>query len=249
MAVASHSMPTLWVTYEESLGDVVRRFAGFDANPANVLVFDRPAGPEIERAIEQHAVRYVVIDSFAAYVGAVHGKAPATHESENWQQLTLQLKDLAHRTGAAVVTLAHTSKSDVEGGIRGSTGIAAAADLIVRVANPRKSDPDNLRRLTFLGRWTVDKVQVRYAEDGYTTDRDQPFEAEGMLASVYHFVSMSTKPPSGRRIRDQVKGKTTEINEAVNTLVERGALMQEKVGRGFAYTALQVDDALLGEAV
>lgn len=237
-ATASHRHTVLWITYEESLADIVRRFATFNAEPEQTLILERPSAPEITKAITEHGCALVYIDSFAAYVGAVYGKAPATHESETWQQLTLQLKDLAHRTGAAVITLAHTSKSDDEGGIRGSTGIAAAADLIARIATPRRSDPDNLRRISFIGRWTIEPVQVRLEEDGFLVDGEAGWPVELALEpAIYCFVRDEETPPTLRVIRDRVKGKNKEIDLALAELIRSGLIHRENKGRGFAHYA------------
>lgn len=239
-ASASHTHPVLWVTYEESLGDIVRRFARFGADGERTLIFDRPTAPEIESAIDEHGCAVVYIDSFASYINNTHGKAPATHESEAWQGLTLQLKDLAYRTGAAVITLAHTSKSDDEGGIRGSTGIAAAADQIARIATPRKSDPDDLRRITFIGRWTIESVDVRHREDGFITEGEPEWPTERSLdAEIFAFIDEANAPPSLRVIREGVKGRNVEIAAAIERLVGLGAVEREKGGRSTHHYAIE----------
>jgi hypothetical protein len=236
LSVASHSMAVLWVTYEESAADVVQRLARFGANPKATYFLDRPKSTEIEAKIREHDVRYVVIDSFAAWIGHEYGKTPATSESEEWQRVTLQLKDLAHRTGAAVAVLNHTAKSDMDGGIRGNTGIAAAADFIVRIATPRKSEPANLRRLTFLGRWTVESMKVKLEGDAFTTDRDLPFQSLGLLPTVYAFIE-ADGGPSTREVRDNVRGDSNKISEALAELVDMGAIEKVKEGRGYTYLA------------
>jgi hypothetical protein len=236
LSVASHSMSVLWVTYEESAADVVQRLARFGANPRSTYFLDRPKSTQIEEKIREQDVKYVVIDSFAAWIGHEYGKTPATSESEEWQRVTLQLKDLAHRTGAAVVTLAHTAKSDMEGGIRGNTGIAAAADFIARIATAKKSEPANLRRLSFLGRWTVESMKVRLEDDAFVTDRDLPFQSLGLLPTVYAFIE-ADGGPSTREIRDAVQGDNNKISAAIAELVDMGAVEKVKEGRGFVYSA------------
>jgi hypothetical protein len=244
LSVASHSMPVLWVTYEESLGDVVRRLHEFSADPNSTFVLDRPKSWETEAKIRELAIEYVVIDSFAAWVGHEYGRSPATSESEEWQKLTLQLKDLAHRTGAAVCTLAHTAKSDHKGGIRGNTGIAAAADFMVQIANPISSEPRNQRRLSFLGRWSVEPMKVKYEGDHFATDRDLPFQTLGLVPRVYAFVE-ADGGPSTREVRDNVRGDNNKISEALAELVDMGAIEKVKEGRGYAYLTnpLWVPDA------
>lgn len=230
-------MTTLWISYEESLGDIVRRFDDFNADPANTVILDRPTNEEILSCVEATGAKVVVVDSFAAWVGATMGRVPQASEGEEWQKQTLRLKNLAADTGACVIALAHTSKSDVEGGIRGSTGVAAAADLIVRMATPRKSDPDELRRVTFLGRWRVEDLQIKYEGDSFSDNRDEAFDVLGMEPAIYNFVSTAEEAPTTRQIENAVTGNRDRISAAVQALVDMGAIHKTKVGRGYRYEA------------
>jgi hypothetical protein len=237
IAVASRSMPCLWITYEETLADIVRRLDGFGWNPSQTFIAERLSGPEILQEMKAHGTKYVVLDSWAGYVSTVHGKLPASHEGEEWQAVALQLKDLAFHTGAAVVSLAHTAKSDSEGGIRGSTGVAAACDLMVRIATPKKADK-NERKLTFLGRWTVEDMRVRYEEDHYLLEGDVAFKSLDLLPTVYLYIEQN-EACTTEEIRKAVRGDNNKIVAAVKELEAMGAVERARNGRGFSFYAVE----------
>jgi hypothetical protein len=230
----SHTHPVLWVDCEQDVSSLALRFKEFGAHPQNTHYLDRPTSiKEVEALARKVGAKAIYIDSLAAWVGLTHKKIAQASEGEEWQRIVLELKHLAHRLEAAVVVINHTAKSDEKGGIRGSTGIAAAFDMMARIASRWKSDPENLRRVSYLGRWNVEDMRVRYNEgEGFIRDGESDWGVElDTVPAVYVFVAEADEAASLREIRDNVKGSPRVIASAIELLVEMGAVEIEKNGR------------------
>jgi hypothetical protein len=159
--IAAGKGTVLWITAEESVGDVVRRFAACSGEEVYVLDQWPQSWEEVEQVINKLKPVAVYVDSLSSFFSAVEGSLPDHSQGEEWQRLVLRFK----RWGCGVCLLAHAKKDGSE--YRGSTGIGAAVDLI------RKMDPvpdaPNARRLTTVGRIAVPSVTVRWDGTHYTT--------------------------------------------------------------------------------
>jgi hypothetical protein len=119
---------------EDGVGDTIRpRFDAAGGDPSRVVILgnDDPFGipedlPELERAIERVSAKLVIIDPIMAFLG----ENVNSNSDKDVRSALKPLKQLAERTGAAVVIVRHLNKTPggnvlYRGG--GSIGIIGAA--------------------------------------------------------------------------------------------------------------------------
>jgi len=166
-----------------------------DGNPVKALPSLPRDIPLLERGIKAHGVALVVIDVFTAYLG---GSVDA-HKDQDIRGAMFPLKELAERTGAAILLIRHLNKDSGGnalyrgGGSIAITGAARAAYLIAR-------DPDNPeRRIMAVEKLNVAKEPLPLA---YTLASDPAYgvarvewEPEPLEASIT--ASSLLKTPGG----------------------------------------------------
>jgi AAA domain len=136
---AAEPANALIISAEDNVAPVVKprlRIAGADLT--KVLFVERPQDelgrivplsiPEdladIEAVVTKHQVRLVVIDPIAAY----WGEEILTHNDASIRKAMAPLKEVAERTGAAVIVVRHLNKSgEAKGMYRGGGSIAIIA--------------------------------------------------------------------------------------------------------------------------
>jgi len=119
---------------EDGVGDTIRpRFDAAGGDPSRVVILgnDDPFGipedlPELERAIKQVGAKLVIVDPIMAFLG----ENINSNSDKDVRSALKPLKQLAERTGAAVVIVRHLNKTPggnvlYRGG--GSVGIIGAA--------------------------------------------------------------------------------------------------------------------------
>src|SRR5215213_3861420 len=119
---------------EDGVGDTIRpRFDAAGGDPSKVVILgnDDPFGlpedlPQLERAIERVGARLVIVDPIMAFLG----ENINSNSDKDVRSALKPLKQLAERTGAAVVIVRHLNKTPggnvlYRGG--GSVGIIGAA--------------------------------------------------------------------------------------------------------------------------
>ncbi len=155
-AVVRAGGTVLWLTAEESLNRVVKRFIDLDLTAdelSRIVVNERwpQSWEEVEALVAVVGPDAVYVDSLSSFLMAVDGKVPETSQGEAWQAKTLRFKSWAQAHDCAVVVLVHATKAD--GSYRGSTGIGAAPDTIFTM----RDDPDDkvCRWLDAVGRWGI----------------------------------------------------------------------------------------------
>ncbi len=228
--------PAMLVSFEEAPARIVTRFLAMGAVPELMHVVQMPASlARIEELIVQNNVKAVVIDSGSSYVGTTKGKVPDTSQAEEWQRAFGEIQAVAIRHNVGVCVLVHSSKSEA-GGVRGSTGIAAAADTIFQMkqkgGNPRR------RQLKVIGRWDNDTRLFEANHDSEPTafTEVQEFQTESLTVRVFNYLVAS--PGAGMRdIRDGVQGKTTAVDGARKALVESGQVVRKIEGRSHRHYA------------
>jgi len=166
----------LWLTSEEGLNRVVKRFA--DLGSTAGLVGDRllllrrwpRSWEEIEEVIVRSRPDAVYVDSLSSFLMAVDGEVPATSEGEEWQGRMLKFKRWTTLCAGGVCVLAHATKLD--GQYRGSTGIGAGPDTLITMG--RVQNAPTARRLEFVGRWGFPSRTVQFMGDakGYEEAQD-----------------------------------------------------------------------------
>jgi hypothetical protein len=163
---AQAGLTVLWVTAEESLNRVVKRFADLGAPLDRVILLRRwpQSWEEVEAVIAARRPDAIYVDSVASFLMAVDGGVPDNSEGEKWQGKMLRFKAWATRgqPDAGVCVLKHATKAD--GTYAGSVGIGAGPDTIITMRELDKADPTG-RWLETIGRWSFPSRGVRFAGD------------------------------------------------------------------------------------
>jgi hypothetical protein len=142
----------LWLT-EESLSDVTQRATAMGADPRKLAVLQIAQDPwgDLANAFKQMAPHIVVIDSLLWFAGL-------GEDSENsagaWLPVFRNFDKLT-KAGVALLLLHHSQKSSDTGEYRGSTGIGANVDVIVRMKKP--AEGSKRRSCTAVGRMNLAK--------------------------------------------------------------------------------------------
>jgi hypothetical protein len=228
LAVLDGGGTVLWVSNDEPLSDVVRRFKEAnvsDANAARVRILHSEISGVMPKTWEglydviiEVAPDIVVLDSIHTlfpFFSKSH-EVPESHETALWQKETAQLRSAALVADAAVVWIHHENKS---GASAGSVGIEAAVDVIAHL-RPSGGRKTNTRTLSFLGRFvgpSNDKVlQYVNETDGYReidlkdNDGDKnghDKETEDWLLSQFDGVDEVASKDMNTRIKNVYSGK------------------------------------------
>ena len=227
--VGGHSGRAVWLGIEEAVGNAVRRFDTFSADRDRVeILILAPTDllAQTEALLTDWPADLVVIDSLAEYARVTLGRAPDSGDDAGWGAVVRPLVALAREYDCAVVILHHVRKSD--GVYRGSSEIAAAVDAMLELSLPPKdaSDP-TLRYVRGRGRWTVEPFTFRMTDDG-------DFElAGGSELSVETRVLLHVEQNPGTSktaIRKAITGRTRTVNEAIERLLQQGALTHDHTG-------------------
>jgi len=218
-SLGSHHDRILWLGLEEPLGDAVRRFKTFGANPDRIMLLDRlttgHAGAfEIVRSFDPAVI---FLDSLAKWG---EGVITDWNASAQVTPLMTKLSEMCHHEHRAMMTSHHAKKSD--GTYRDSTAIGANADLILEM-HIGDADP-NVRRFNARGRMTVDDFALRF--NG--TDYDSVGGSISIRDRVLAFVE-ANPDSSKRKIRDGVHGDNTLIDRSLGQL-ETDGLISNKGG-------------------
>lgn len=213
--------PVLWLGLEEHNDDIAARFQRFEAEPGMVFIATGACGMrEIEKATRERRPALIVVDTLPAFVEDLVDDA---QKSASWTPVMLRFSRLAHSSGAAVVLLHHSRKSD--GRYRDSTAIGAGVDVILEVQ--ADGADESVRHLKPRARFPVPKTSFRFTGAGFELTGD----AQSLEARILDFVA--SHPESTKRdVRKGVKGKTAAVCKAIDQLIERGAL--ENRGSGSA---------------
>lgn len=228
--------PVMLVSFEEALPRIVTRFKAMGARPHLTHVVQMPDSlARIEELIVQNGVQAVVVDSGSSYVGTTKGKVPDTSQAEEWQRAFAEIQTVAIRQNVGICVLVHSPKNEA-GAVRGSTGIAAAADTIFQM-KPERGNP-KCRHLKVIGRWDNETRVFEANHDGQPT----AFEETGTLptesVAVRLFNYLVANPGAGvREIRGAVRGKTKAVEAARKELVDNGQVVCRTEGRTHGHYA------------
>lgn len=215
----------LWVSMEEHLGDLARRFVHYAAEPDKVLILERPNDRlvELEEAVRVHAPGLVVIDSLAEFSDSWVEEAG---QSSQWIGPLAALRNIARDDDCGLILIHHARKSD--GRYRDSTAIGAAVDVILEM-EPRDEDPC-VRRLRARSRFPIEDFAVRLADHG--------FELAGGELSLDARVILYVEGNPGcskRQVRDAIGGRASDVDRVVGDLVSRGELENRPTGKRHQY--------------
>ncbi|MBA2684152.1 MAG: AAA family ATPase [Gemmatimonadaceae bacterium] len=151
----------LWCA-EESMGDLVRRFADFGADVDNVSVLDlRAHGADrinqVCKAMEELRPAWVVIDTIISLTAGI------VQDSSKDSQITphiSRLAGLAARLNCALLLSHHSTKSG--SGYHGSIAYGALVDLILIINAPGDDQESPLRAVSAVGRWQTSNFTLRF---------------------------------------------------------------------------------------
>lgn len=156
--------PILWLSFEESLGSIVRRFRDMGAKAEFIgLRRSWTSGEHVQQVksvlLAQPAQpRLVIIDTLASFGS---GHVTSENDAAQMTRLVQPITDLAHETGVAIVMLHHANRSN--GTYRGSSALAGSVDMLCEM-HPVAGN-ENGRLLKFSGRIHLDPVSIAYDHD------------------------------------------------------------------------------------
>ena len=213
-ADCSHYMRVLWLGLEEPLGDPVRRFKLFGADPDNVLIIDRLVGGHADalNAIDRFDPPVIFLDSLSKWGDGV---VTDWNASAQVTPLMAQLAEVCHHGHRAILASHHAKKSD--GHYRDSTAIGANADLLLEMF-PDEADP-NVRRFSPMGRMTLEPFALCYTGSGFEQVGGHVAVRDRVLAFVE-----ANPDSSKRRIREAIRGSNPLVDQALDQLARDGLI-------------------------
>lgn len=174
----------------------------------------------------------VVVDTLGALMG---GDIEDAGSSAAWTPIMPRLTGIARTTGAAVVLLHHSRKSD--GQYRDSTAIGANVDMILTMSGGKGAE----RTITCKGRWRADDHVVELREDSFR------LLAGGKPIEEYAIDYVAANPGcSMRLVRDGVPARNEKVDAAVGRLLKAGRI--ENRGTAAAFKLHVVDTLVCPDA-
>ena len=224
--------PVLWLAAEEHPNDLGQRATLFDTDLERVTVLRRCDNlfADLKAAIVATRPVLLVVDTLAS---CVDGLVDDPHSSTAWTPVMLAFTALARDYDLAVLLLHHARKSD--GAYRDSTAVGAGVDVILEMSTP--VEDTNARLLKARARWAMSPFTVRYTGHGYEL-------SGGELSLDTRVLLHIERNPgqSGRRLRDVVGGRASDVDAAVRGLIVRGAVV-ERPGPNRAKLLFAANDA------
>jgi hypothetical protein len=220
----------LWVNLEEAPFDVVTRFDCAGADLDGVIVSEHlPARlADLTAKIEEVKPDLVVIDTLGAW-GAV--RVTDWNSAAQVTPVMMELVALARRHSLALVILHHGKKTD--GTYRDSTAIGASVDVIIEMFGDVKDD--HVRHFKPRGRWPIGPFSMRFNGTHY-----EPVAGEVSIHErVYEFI-VSHPRCSKRAIRENVPGRTSTKDEAIERLI-RDRRIEDRGGTNGAQYVATID--------
>jgi hypothetical protein len=182
------------------------------------------------------------LDTFAHWAGMRReAEKDAGAVLAAWQSL-----ESATRRGLAVALVAHQRKGGGEDGegIRGSGGIAGAADALVELERPTGSSSPRQRQIVAVSRWpgaTPPLLLVDYREHawrvlGEADGRRQIVDPDAaakravrMEEDVLAFIAANS-PTSKRAVRGAIEARASDTDNALSVLEARGLVKRSANG-------------------
>lgn len=205
----------LWVSLEEHMSEITRRFVQFGADPERIAIANSFQNPledipgiclEVEPAL-------IVWDTLGAFADAVSTRTIDPNDSSAWTRVVRWITTLTREMDTASLILHHSRKSD--GKYRDSTAIGANVDVILEMFG----DGGGPRKLKGVGRWLIEDMEV--------TLRDGQFRkhtpAEGLARAVLGFVRANPRC-SWQQLRQAMQARDTEVKDARDRLLAGGQL-------------------------
>jgi hypothetical protein len=174
-----------------------------------------------DRLLAEWPADLVVVDSLMEYARVTLGSVPDNGDAGAWAAVVRPLVALARKHDTALVILHHVRRSD--GRYLASNQIAASVDALFEMAMPGKSEDPRWRHLTGRGRWPIKPFTIALVEGQYEL-------ASGGTLSKDALVLLHVEQNPGCSLRDlraSVPGAPTAIRQAVDELLNRGAIINQ----------------------
>jgi hypothetical protein len=227
---------------EEHPDDVARRLKDLKADAKFVHMVLSPP-PDLyalaDEWLSSCPAELVVVDSLIEYARVTLGDAPADGDNSGWASVMRPLVELARRHNCAIVVLHHVRRAD--GKYRGSSEIAAAADLLLELSLPNKGQSPNARSIKGRGRWQADPFTVALKDGRYEISGGKELSPDALLV-----IHVEQNPGASlRSLRKAVQGRGSTVDEVVNRLISKGLLEDRGKGKRRAFF-IGGDQARLG---
>jgi AAA domain-containing protein len=212
----------LWLALDESLNDVVRRFARHGVREGIMIATEVPDAVTLLEWIEKSGAVVTVIDTLAEFAS---GHVDDYNAASQWVGVLHKLRTVLQTTGTAGVLLHHTIRDGTR--YRDSGQIGAGVDTILEMSTPKEDKSARLVRAR--GRLVMRDFRLRFNDPRYTLDdTDLPLDVR-----IWRVIE--TEPgASKRRVREAVYGSTKAKDDTLADLVRRGALETRPNGTGYA---------------
>jgi hypothetical protein len=234
----------MWAGLEEAIADPVRRFNELGAARENIqMVVIKSANllADIRAELTERPADLFVLDSLTEYARVTRGAVPDDGDSAGWAGVIRPLVALTREFPALCsLILHHPRRSD--GQFRGSGEIAAAVDCLLEMRPPKESEYPTLRHISGRARWDVPAFDIRLVDGRYEL-------AGGATLSVDTRVLIQIDENRGvsmGELRRLVGGRGKAVDEAVEGLVRRGAILDLGSNGKHAYHPAAVQRPPLG---
>ncbi len=208
---------------------------------------------ELERVVEAQRFKVVIVDTFLNADGSPPAGRSADLVKEDYKKINL-LKKLAFRLHICIVLVCHTRKKvkgDESGSldqVLGTTGITAAADIIIMLEGISRENGKRTSHLHVTGKdvvitdalaMTLDPVNGGWQVDGIAGLTDLSKERQEILELI------KSSGPGGaysRQIQERLDKSKTTVNKHIKHLMKHDVI--DKL-RGGGYVILTADQKAL----
>lgn len=222
----------LWYAIDEPIGDAVRRFMEYDAEPSQLFLVEEPPTAENMRAdITATGARVVVVDTLIELFRGV--------DENSASELAPRMRpyiDVSRAAGVSLVFLHHTGRSGLD--YRGSGHLGAAVDIIVTMqvigagapAAPNAGDDptvEDVRRiLKGKGRGGIHfHERLTYTEGRYVLGEPAP----SLLMRVLR--ALLVEPASMSKLATDLKVRKEAITDLMPELLRECLVRQTGSGK------------------
>lgn len=238
----------LYFGFDEHIGDLARRLVEAGAAPDRVLIVENLPTTlmELREIVEAVRPSLTVIDALSS-MAARNGWLNDENDAAKCAPIMRELTDIARDTNTAVLLLHHATKGQ-NGTYRGSTAIAAAADMVIsmRTGNdiePLSDEDDGIRVLTAKGRLPAEHFSVRY-EGGTFALEDATLSLEQRIIRA-----IELEPGlSANAIVERVGGRRRDGLEAIRRLLGNQRIEDRRSAKAGALYIAKLSTSASGRA-
>jgi len=192
-AMLTKGETVLWISADEPLNTIVRRFRKLRTIPGDpdVYIMHRKldiSWDNIHAWAEELKPDVIYCDAFHSLTARLEGKIPQAFEIEECRKIADKFTQLAERYECAVIVFIHQTKNG-SGGAAGSVQIQAAFDMLATIKQAKGSTTKPV--ISFVGRFEADTVNLEYHgwEDGCT--RIEPGATPNPITEVLELINNS----------------------------------------------------------